>query len=322
MEKWGQSGWRVVGESVRGAAHERAGMPNQDAIRWEPLQGGNPPLVLCLSDGHGGARYCRSDVGSRLAVDTGVEVIREFLAGHEGVDNLSVVKRSAEEKLTQALARRWREAVAAHIAEQPLTAGEELLLVGRPAAAAAPADAAGGEATTAAGVRAAIPGHVAYGATLLAAVVAPRFILYLQLGDGDILAVSTRGEVVRPLAGDERLFANETTSLCSKDAWRDFRVSFQVSSGEPPALIVLSTDGYANCFRGEADFLKVGSDFLEMMRANGVESVAESLESWLAEASRVGSGDDITLGIMCRLDALSRTQPAEPDTGGGAGPHD
>lgn len=311
MQEPGPGGWYAFGESVRGAAHERSGAPNQDAIQLTPEGRCEPPLVLCVSDGHGGAKYCRSDVGSRLAVDVGVEALREFLAGHEGVANLSIVKRSAEEKLTQTIARRWREAVAAHVAEHPLTADEESLLAGRAAGKAVPPAESGGARAR---------GHIAYGATLLAAVVAPQFVLYLQLGDGDILAVSGRGEVTRPLSGDDRLFANETTSLCSNEAWRDFRVSFQVSSGEPPALIMLSTDGYANCFRDDAGFLKVGSDLLELMRADGVESVAESLEVWLEDASRAGSGDDITLGVVCRLDALRPTSPAVDEAVGGDAP--
>ena len=34
--------WRVVGTSVRGAAHRRRGLPNQDALRWWPATGEGP----------------------------------------------------------------------------------------------------------------------------------------------------------------------------------------------------------------------------------------------------------------------------------------
>jgi hypothetical protein len=151
----------------------------------------------------------------------------------------------------------------------------------------------------------------AYGATLLVVLVVEPFILYLQLGDGDILTVSEAGEVGKaPLPADERLFANETTSLCTRDSWRDFRAHFQVISGSPPALILVSSDGYDNSFRDEAGFLQVGADILEMIRAEGLETVAESMETWLTEASQQGSGDDITLGILCRMDALEQKLPA------------
>lgn len=298
--------WRIIGESVRGASHERASLPNQDAIQWLPESGDALPLILCLSDGHGSAKYFRSDVGARLAVDVAVEVIREFLNGQAGINNLSIIKRTAEEKLTQALAHRWREAVSSDIAARAFTSDEINLLKGNEARQSPSSD----EGKDHAGLAedSLRLGQLAYGATLLCAAVTANYILYLQLGDGDILTVSENGEVTKPLAGDERLFANETTSLCSRDAWRDFRVGFQVISGEPPALILLSTDGYANSFRDEAGFLKVGSDLLEMIRADGLESVSRNLETWLAEASRAGSGDDITLGLICRTTMLTKVE--------------
>jgi len=126
------------------------------------------------------------------------------------------------------------------------------------------------------------------------------------------LLVSEQGEVGRPLPKDERLFANETTSLCSRNAWSDFRFGFQSLVGAPPALILVSTDGYANSFVNEEAFFKVGKDVLEILLSDGVETVERSLEPWLVEASETGSGDDITLAIICRLDALAKIIDAVP----------
>ncbi|HEV2763846.1 MAG TPA: protein phosphatase 2C domain-containing protein, partial [Pyrinomonadaceae bacterium] len=153
---------------------------------------------------------------------------------------------------------------------------------------------------------------LAYGATSLTVAVAESFALYLQLGDGEILNVSGAGEVARALPEDERLFANETTSLCTPDAEKNFRVRLQPFAGEPPALVVLSTDGYVNSFSDSAGFFKVGSDLLEMLRADGFDPINASLKGWLEEATRSGSGDDCTLGLICRMDAL-RKSDAKPD---------
>ncbi len=114
--------------------------------------------------------------------------------------------------------------------------------------------------------------------------------------------MSERGEVSRPLSKDDRLFGNETTSLCAPEAWRDFRVNFQPLTQSRPALILLSTDGYPNSFRDEAGFFKVGSDILNMIRENGLASVKDNLAGWLSDSMRAGSGDDVTLGILCSLD--------------------
>lgn len=278
--------WQVVGQSVRGASHDRTGMPNQDAISWLPTAGSGPSLVLAVADGHGSARYSRSHIGADLGVATATHLISEFIAGQVDADNLSVVKRAAEEWLPGALVRTWLEAVGEHIKANPLSE-EELNALGR----------GHSDRSQSPEERMAI----AYGATVLVAGVTGAFVLYLQLGDGEIMTVSDQGEVSKPLAKDDRLFANETTSLCTPEAWRDFRVGFQPITRAQPALILLSTDGYPNSFRDETGFLKVGSDILEIIRAEGLDSVKEKLESWLTDSTNAGSGDDVTLGILCSL---------------------
>jgi hypothetical protein len=136
----------------------------------------------------------------------------------------------------------------------------------------------------------------------------------LQLGDGDILTVSETSEVTRAIPSDKRLVANETTSLCTATV-KDFRSSFQPLSNTPPALILLSTDGYANSFRDEEGFLKVGSDIWSIIQEDGIEKVDADLKGWLTSATRTGSGDDITLGILCRMSALNKkAEDSDPDT--------
>jgi hypothetical protein len=143
-------------------------------------------------------------------------------------------------------------------------------------------------------------------------------LLFLQLGDGDILTVMEDGQVLRPMPRDPRLIANETTSLCMDDAWREMRCHFQTLSGQPPALVLVSTDGYANSFVNEAAFLRVGSDILEMLCERGVRAVSSDIPSWLREASEAGSGDDITLGVLYRMDVVPLDVPegeaADPAT--------
>lgn len=264
--------WQIAGASVRGAAHERSGMPNQDAIQWT---GNGSSLVLAVADGHGSTRYPRSHVGARIAVETATQLVHEFVLGQTDTENLSHVKRAAEEWLPRALVRAWREGVEEHLNKSPLSEAE--------------IDSLRNDTLT-----------QAYGATIVTAAVSERFVLYLQLGDGEILTVSDQGQVSKPLAKDERLFANETTSLCTAEPWNDFRMSFQPITSERPALILLATDGYPNSFRDEAGFLKVGSDILETIRTAGLDHVKDSLESWLQDSTRAGSGDDVTLGIIVR----------------------
>jgi hypothetical protein len=278
------STWRVIGRSVRGATHVRSGAPNQDAIDWQPKSGGGLPLILALSDGHGSAKSFRSERGSHIAVKTAIAALKDFVSGQTEA-SVSFFKRTAEEMLPQELVRRWKEEVGADSRREALS-GVELDLLEEKEGKAARQEVMANP-------------FLPYGATLLVAVVAESFLLYLQLGDGDILTVSPEGEVFRPLPADNRLFANVTTSLCSEKSWRDFRVGFHVRLEDSPGLILVSTDGCSNSFRDEASFLKVGTDLLGMIRTEGLKEVDESLEDWLTETSQSGSGDDISLGIIC-----------------------
>ncbi|MBN2002412.1 MAG: protein phosphatase 2C domain-containing protein [Anaerolineae bacterium] len=286
--------WRILGESVRGASHVRSGLPNQDAIQWTPTSQLGPPLILSVSDGHGSPKSFRSDVGSRFAVDIATRLIQELLAGQPDPSNISAVKRMAEERLSQEMVRRWQRSVDEHLKANPFTE-EELERL---------------ETKQGADARRSVEKsrRLAYGATILSVLVTQDFILYFQLGDGDILIVMDDEAVVRPLPHDERLFANQTTSLCTEDAWRDVRLRFQRLYGPNPALILVSSDGYANSFVNEEAFLKVGTDILDILREDGLKAVSGNLRSWLEEATRSGSGDDVTLGLIVRADVPRRTR--------------
>jgi len=289
--------WRALGATTRGSAHERSGLPNQDHINWYPKRPGRygPPMVVAVADGHGSAKSFRSDIGAELATRRTKLAVRQLLKSNFPNLEPLMVKRLLEERLPRDLVLGWTAAVDQHLADNPIKDEEYRRLEDKEGPAARQKV----EANP----------YLIYGATLLVTLVIEAFAAYFQLGDGDILVVSDQGEVSRPLPKDERLIANETTSLCTHMAWQDFRTGFQTFAGLPPALILMSTDGYTNSFRDEASFLKVGSDLLEMLRTDGVHSVRCGMKGWLEEASRSGSGDDITLGMIYREDAILGGKP-------------
>src|SRR5207249_2325964 len=235
--------WQIVGKTVRGASHLRNSLPNQDYIDWLPNSGhgltSGSRVILAISDGHGSPKYFRSDRGAKLAVQTALKEMEQFL--REPGDP-STIKRLLDEQLPKKLVHSWRERVNSDLAENPIVTKQWNELAERESPAAVTIVQANQV--------------LAYGATLLLVLVTEDYISYLQLGDGDILTISEKRTVSRPLPSDSRLIANETTSLCSHDAWKDFRVHFQALPGSspPPALIMLSTDGYSNSFRDPDGF--------------------------------------------------------------------
>lgn len=282
--------WRIIGGSVRGTRHVSANLPNQDAIDWVSSES-VARRVLAIADGHGSSMSFRSDVGAKIAVEVALRSVGSLISSTRG--NPSAFKRAWAAELPERLVRRWKDEVDRHYRETPFTT-RELEKVSR-------------EREQRPSVQEILKNRpeIAYGSTLLLVAITESYISCFQIGDGDILILSADGEVLHPIEADSRLLANETTSLCGVNAWHDARTSFQTLAGKPPLLALVATDGYANAFRTADGFSSVAKDFYEIMAAEGEESVRKDLPGWLEEASRDGSGDDVTVGILFRRDTLN-----------------
>jgi serine/threonine protein phosphatase PrpC len=226
--------WSLIGASVRGAAHVRANLPNQDAISvWSPAHSDGLPGIVVVSDGHGSAKCFRSDKGARRAVRAANPLIRQFLDSQQDATNLSTIKRTAEERLPQLIARKWQDLIARDWQNHPFSPDELDMLEKKAGIAARQAVEAKPE--------------IAYGATLLSVAVTETFILYLQLGDGDILTVSETGQVERPVPKDERVLGNETTSLSGPKAWTKSMPASRVGWPKPRRLAAAMILRWASC---------------------------------------------------------------------------
>ncbi len=176
--------WKAATASVRGSMHERAGLPNQDAVAAQAW--GETAVVAAVADGHGGRRYVRSERGAALAVALALEL------SHPG---------NPLEKLADELVDEWQARARADHRAHPFSAEER--------------DRSGADLDA--------DPVLAYGSTLLVALCTTQRVHLAQIGDGDIVVASPAGAVSAPMPGDDRLVAGETTSLCTPGARADFR---------------------------------------------------------------------------------------------------
>ncbi len=265
-----QGVWAAGGSSVRGASHVRRDMPNQDALALAPSGTGGKQatdveaFIAAVADGHGAPAYHHSDIGSRLAVGCAIEALRRFVGGG-----------GAEGMIEEILAR-WREAVMAdHHARAQVGADW---------------------------VETSPDVLVPYGCTLAAVAVAPSQLLVLQIGDSDVLFGYPDGRIERPLPVDQGLVGEQTYSLCALDAAQRFRARIMVPDDALgwPDFVMLSTDGIAKSFADEKAFVAIARQYRDTLQKVGLNEVLGRLDDWLAEVSRRGSGDDVTLCLASR----------------------
>ena len=280
--------WRVFGDQEVGPAHQRSGQPIQDDIGLRDAVDGVPDAVIvAVADGHGGALYVRSEVGARLAV----QAAREQLQGlaKSPFNDLSGPRRAAEERLPTLICLRWSRLVEADLTSGPLTV-DELRRV---------------EARAGATQRRLLESRpeLAYGSTLLAFLATSRYVVYLQLGDGEILTADIEAGVYPAFARDPRFLANETASLVSPNPENEMRVKFEVLTGRGPAMILAVTDGFGNAFTDRESLTLTIVEALEVARDKGGAGITRLLRDWVTRTTE-RSGDDASVGLAVRAELV------------------
>ncbi len=278
--------WRVTGGSRRGTSHVRSNLKNQDALEYW-VSGDAATVVVAVADGHGSALCFRSDVGSHVAVETAVELLGQFANTVEIGEPASAIENRARAVLAEELTRSWSAAVHRHLEATPFTQAEWTSL-------AALEGWQGQER---------IERHpeLAYGSTILAVLATKRYVLCMQLGNGDILFVDSQGHTRKAFPKDHRRAVKQTASLW-RNAAAEIRVHVQDASEDLPLMILAATDGYANSYQSDDELLKIGPEYLRTVHAEGFDGIEKRLGNFLDVASLGLRGDDITIGLISRLE--------------------
>ena len=284
--------WLALTASQRGAAHQAMGLPNQHAVAAHQI----PPdvLVAAVADGHGHRRHFRSARGSQLAVTVACEAAGELTARLDELEAARQIESEALRKLVPAITGRWRDAVRQDVAADPFTAQEEAMR------------ASGDDAL------------IAYGSTLLLAIAGRRWLVLVQIGDGDIMAIQPDGRPLLPVPRDPSLDGQQTTSLCGPRAEDDFRAAVVDASTTPLLGVLLATDGYGNAQVADPWADAVSADLAELINDRPPEWLAGQLPLWASRcASADGSADDTTIALLIAPSATGwrHAAPEEPAAG-------
>lgn len=306
-----------MGASVRGANHKRQGQPNQDALELQTYKTTSASASFsggfaAVADGHGSARYFRSDRGAKFAVKAASFAMAEMLGRYpgwtSGNDDLQLAKRWLKQHVPQLILHKWIEYVRHDISLQPYGSEEKALMSGR--GDGNPKSQPNRPLATYSQIS--DPELEPYGAALGLALITDAYVAYASLGDVDVVTVTGDGQSVRALAPSEEV-GEATHSLCLSDATSHFQVELHaLDEAGRPAMIFVGTDGFSKSYRTEAEFLETCKAYSAAIREpDAYRRVEGELTKWLTETTTSGSGDDVTVGMIFDVSLLHRSETAK-----------
>lgn len=262
----------VFGKSVKGATHEKNGLPLQDNCKIEEIS--DKITIIAVADGHGSSKCPRSDRGSLIAVNTFCTVMKNYLLNYgkekDGLTNLvTFLNREGDMRFAQDICEEWQARV-----KQSFYKNKD------------------GSVLDKEGNTDWKKVYSLYGTTLLGMLITDTFVFSFQIGDGDINYITD--DEISPLVEPEKFLGTETHSLSKPDAWRKSVASVRRKNAadDVPYLYMLSTDGFSNSFVNEEEFHKTCREYYKMIGEHGYEAVRDNLEKWLKETSELGCGDE------------------------------
>lgn len=264
--------------------------------------------VAILSDGHGGNRYFRSDIGAKLAVECTLENVKEFVNNvrdsvFEGkpftaIDALTAERKKsdfrknsiADQQLHQLFASiifSWRTAINRYTEEHPFSEEESKVLKGTK-------DLDEIEKT--------------YGCTLMCYVITTHYWFAFHIGDGKCVIFENTGSWKEPIPWDEQCFLNKTTSLCDRDSISEFRYCYQ-GDGNFPVAAFLASDGLDDSFGEISNQANFYIQILKCIDKSSNEETQKEIEESLPTLSKIGSKDDMSIACLYEEQNIHKVIP-------------
>lgn len=241
-------------------------------------------IIITACDGHGGSIYIRSDRGSRFACDAIMNVLKRIAPN--SLSNLT--KDTFIDKIKLQILCEWNELVEKDLAKFPFTDDEFSKLRDSQILSLK------------------INPEVAYGTTLNACMVMDKFYVFVKLGDGGVFYIKDNNAICVFDDIDENV-ANITHSICQERAYAYMHVAVMPKKDIEGALIC--TDGLLTPYQSYLNFQE--SFVKPVVKKFQKGDKSKEIKQFIAKvASKIGSGDDVSLGMMlCEPKPIKKKKP-------------
>lgn len=302
-------------ETARGYIHIIKEIPCEDYSDSFSEENGRYHIAV-VADGHGSEECFRSAFGSRTAVKTAMECLKEFADSYllsEADENelyINLLSKPREKQriikqLTDTIVSKWIERVCADYEEHPPEKDEI------------------GDYSDKYADGKNIP-HI-YGTTLIAALLLPKCMILIQQGDGRCNVFYEDGTADQPIPWDENCEDNITSSMCDSDAAIKIRSTVLDTVESKVTACYLGTDGVEDAYLdtytskdankypmhcimgGVYTFYKDLSCQMASLSKDEFEKYLKDMLPEFSEKGRFGrsfSGDDVSVAGIADVDAL------------------
>ena len=247
--------------------------------------------ICIVADGHGSDDYPRTDRGSKFAVESAIQCIKQFVED-ASPDEVITDKEKNYPMLTQlakSILNQWHKRIHDDYGKNPfcenelskvkekyrvkyLSDNEDIRKIEK-----------------------------AYGTTLIAFVISQEYSFGMQIGDGKCVIVNQNGEFLEPIPIDDNCQLNVTTSLCDGDAIDEFR--YYVTDSALTAVFC-GTDGIEDSYSSPEELYALYRSILNIYLEHGIAVGNSEVKSYLPILSQRGSGDDVSIASIIDFDAL------------------
>ena len=289
-----------------GESHKLSEKPCQD---YAYAESSDTLSMAIVSDGHGGERYFRSQIGSKLLVEITKKSVRSFVdtiaeegsSVFEGKSFTAYIKESATDSqinskehkmltwLFSSIISQWNVAIAKDAEENDLNEWE-LKHVEQKYKDEFIAKRNNPEASF----------EKTYGCTLMAYIHTPTYWFAFHIGDGKLVRMNIVNELLlcdQPVPWDSRCFLNKTTSVCDSNAHDAFRYCYQ-GDGSFPVAFFLGSDGLDDSYGDGEQLYNFYANLFKQIAKSGKDEAYNVLKRSLPKISKVASKDDMSVACI------------------------
>lgn len=243
----------VFDRSVVGYKNIIKNKSSQDYLKVEKIEGS---LICTVSDGHSDDFFTRSYKGSKFACEAFIEVLKKYI--NEDINKINYLLES--KTLQKEIYNYWRSKVDEDI--------QKFL------------------------PRVFKYNYLKYGTTLLGVLIKKDFILYMKLGDGNIL-LKRNNQIEKVLSSPENKMIN---SMADKNSYENMIFKVEENKKDISDVIIFS-DGFENSF---TSFNKIDENISKTISQYNKNiflkyKLEKTYDNYLSNLSKNNSFDDISI---------------------------